>query len=116
MFYNRPLALWHFLYPSEAFSLSVTKPCNRINMPIAKLNYQESWSELHFLAAFTFVQKEPPWPSYNALDSDQHGPGFEAQRRPLVMSGRASGPKCLCQNYSSLRGTLQAPRNWGKWR
>ena len=36
--------------------------------------------------------KEQPWPSGNALDSDQHGPGFEAQRWPLVASGRAYGP------------------------
>ena len=57
---------------------------------------------------------EQPWPSGNALDSDQRGPGFEAHRRPLVTSGRASGPNCSCQNLSPLRGTLQVPRNWGK--
>ena len=45
-----------------------------------------------------FHTDEQPWPSGNALNSDQHGPGFEAQRRPLVTSGRASGPKCSCQN------------------
>ena len=38
------------------------------------------------------------WPSYNALDSDQHGPEFEAHRRPLVTSGRASGSKCWNRN------------------
>ena len=32
-----------------------------------------------------------PWPSGNAPGSYQHGPGFEAHRRPLAMSGRASG-------------------------
>ena len=42
----------------------------------------------------TGMCSEQPWPSGNALDSDQRGPGFEAQRRPLVTSGRASGPKC----------------------
>ena len=31
---------------------------------------------------------EQPWPSSNALDSDQRGPGFEAHRMPLVTSGR----------------------------
>ena len=41
---------------------------------------------------------QQPWPSSNTLNSDQHGPGFKAHRRPLVMSGRASGLKCLCQN------------------
>ena len=57
--------------------------------------------------------QEQPWPSGNALDSDQRGPGFEAHCRPLVTSGRASGPKCSRQNYSPLRGTLQAPRIGG---
>ena len=41
---------------------------------------------------------EQSWPNGNVLDSDQHGPGFKAHRRPLVTSGRASGPKCSCQN------------------
>ena len=41
---------------------------------------------------------EQLWPSGNALDSDQRGPAFKAHRRPLVTLGRASGPKCSCQN------------------
>ena len=41
---------------------------------------------------------ELPWPSGNALDSDQHIPGFEAQRRSLVTPGSASGLKCSRQN------------------
>ena len=48
---------------------------------------------------------EQSWPSGNALDSDQRGPGFEAHRRPLVTSGRSYSPKCSCQNYNPLRGT-----------
>ena len=47
---------------------------------------------------FSFHVVEQPWSSGNALDKDQHGPGFEAQRRPLVISRRASGLKCSCQN------------------
>ena len=43
-------------------------------------------------------QEEQPWPSGETLDLDQRGPGFEAHRRPLVTSGRASGRKCSCQN------------------
>ena len=31
-----------------------------------------------------------------------------------MTSGRASGPKCSYQNYSPLKGTLQAPRHWGE--
>ena len=27
---------------------------------------------------------EQPWPSGNAIDADQRGPGFEAHRRPLL--------------------------------
>ena len=38
------------------------------------------------------------WPSSNALDSNQRGPGFKAHCKPLVTSGRASGLKCSCQN------------------
>ena len=38
------------------------------------------------------------WPNGNVLDSDEHGPGFEAHRKPLVTSGRVSGPKFSCQN------------------
>ena len=37
-------------------------------------------------------------PDFDTHDLDQHGPGFEAQRRPLVTSGKASGPKCSRQN------------------
>ena len=46
-----------------------------------------------------------PWPSGNAIDSDQCGPGFKAHRRPLVTSGRASGLKCSCQ----INVLLEAP-------
>ena len=49
----------------------------------------------HFLH---LIWKEQPWPSGKALDSGQRCPGFEAHCRPLVMSGRASGRKCSCQN------------------
>jgi len=45
---------------------------------------------LSFTDYFT-SKLEQPWPSGNALDSDQRGPGFEAHRRPLVTSGKASG-------------------------
>ena len=55
-------------------------------------------SRIAFLDFVIFNEKEQPWPSGNALDSDQRGAGFEAHHRPLVTSGRASGPKCPCQN------------------
>ena len=42
------------------------------------------------------IYVEQPWPSGEELDLDQRGPGLEAHRRPLVMPGRASGPKCSC--------------------
>ena len=44
------------------------------------------------------IMLEQRWPSDDALDSDQHGPGFMAHRRPLATSGRAFGPKCSRQN------------------
>ena len=53
---------------------------------------------IYIYASYIVAPYKQPWPSGNALDSDQHGAGFEAQRRPLVTSGRASGPKCSCQN------------------
>ena len=59
------------------------------------------------------VNIEQLWPSGNAHDSDQRGPGFKAHRRPLMMSGRAPGVICSCESLSPLRGTLQAPKSWG---
>ena len=53
---------------------------------------------MHLLQSSKLGLVEQPWPSCNALDSDQHGPGFEAQHRPLLTSGKAFGPKCSCQN------------------
>ena len=42
------------------------------------------------------VKAEQPWPSDEELDLDQRGPRFEAHCRPLVASGRASGPIWSC--------------------
>ena len=46
--------------------------------------------------------REQPWPSGNAPDSDQRGPGFEAHRRPLVTSGRASGLNSIQFNFMCI--------------
>ena len=46
---------------------------------------------------------EQPWPSGNALDSDEHGPKFEAQRRPLVTPGRAPVLNARARIKSSQR-------------
>ena len=61
-----------------------------------RLEPDSKYSDL--IGTMSAFNSEQPWPSGNALDSDQHGPGLEAQRSPLVTSGRASGPKCSCQN------------------
>ena len=50
------------------------------------------------LPQLLYTGPEQPWPSGNALDLDERGPGLKAYRRPLVMLGRASGLKCSCQN------------------
>ena len=50
-----------------------------------------------------YITIEQWWPSGNALDSYQRGPGFKAHRRLLVTSGRASSLKCSCQNQSPLK-------------
>ena len=57
-----------------------------------------AFSMTFFLVTIVGQLVEQPWASSNTFDSDQHGPGFEAQRRPFVTPGRASGPKCACQN------------------
>ena len=51
-----------------------------------------------FLHHRTMPIREQQWPSGNAYNSDQHGSKFKAHHRSLVVSGRASGLKCLCQN------------------
>ena len=63
-----------------------------LNCPIQK--YPNCYYKLILLKDTKTRFQEQPWPSGNALDSDQHGPGLEAQYRPLETSGRASGPKC----------------------
>ena len=44
--------------------------------------------EANFAFNRVAINVEQSWPSGNALDQDQHGPGFEAHRMPLVTSGR----------------------------
>ena len=57
-----------------------------------KLNSTSAEDPFNFQFNSIFVSNsnlaEQPWPSSNALDSDQRGPRFEAHRRPLVTSGR----------------------------
>ena len=57
---------------------------------------------------------EQPWPSGNALDSDQRGPGFEAHRRPLVTSGMASGPKIHVPELKSSQRHPPSPKELGE--
>ena len=76
-----------------------THPLQGDTHPLLQDHHAVEGKCMSYILSFYMLEfhSEQPWLSGNALDSDQHGPGFEAQRRPLLTSGRASGPKCLCQ-------------------
>ena len=60
---------------------------------------------------------EQPWPSGNALDSDQLGPGFEAHRRPLVTSGRVlSEAPSKPQGIGGNGGKIERDLHYYLWR